>query len=53
MAAFAVGLALGMEPLAATRLGCLVASDSVTRSGTQASYPDRDGAAALMSSAMA
>jgi ribokinase len=52
VAAFAVGLALGLEPLAATRLGCLVASDSVTRSGTQASYPARDGAAALLASAM-
>lgn len=46
--AFAVGLALGMSPLAATRLGCAAAADSVTRLGTQTSYPDRAGAAAIL-----
>jgi len=39
--AFAVGLALGMGPRAAVRLGIGCASDSVTRAGTQASFPDR------------
>lgn len=42
--AFAVGLALGRSPVAAVRLGCAAAADSVTRRGTQASYAD--GAAA-------
>jgi ribokinase len=49
--AFAVGLALGWSATAAARLGCTVASDSVTRLGTQASYPDRAGAAALVRAA--
>ena len=48
--AFAVGLALAWSPLAAATLGCAVASDSVTRPGTQGSYPDRAAAAALLSS---
>jgi ribokinase len=39
--AFAVGLALGRSPVAAVRLGCAAAADSVTRRGTQASYADR------------
>lgn len=46
--AFAVGLALGRDPEAAARLGCAAASDSVTRPGTQRSYPDRDRATALL-----
>jgi len=46
--AFAVGLASGRSPLAAVRLGCVAAADSVTRKGTQASYPDRAAAAALL-----
>lgn len=37
--AFAVGLALGLPDEAAVRLGSLCATDSVTRRGTQASYP--------------
>jgi ribokinase len=49
--AFAVGLALGWSATAAARLGCTAASDSVTRLGTQASYPDRAGAAALVRTA--
>lgn len=46
--AFAVGLAMAWTPEAAARLGCAAASDSVTRPGTQSSYPDRAGAAALL-----
>ncbi len=47
--AFAVGLALGRDPVTAARLGCAAASDSVTRPGTQRSYPDHDRATALLS----
>jgi ribokinase len=46
--AFAVGLGLGWSPAAAAALGCAAASDSVTRAGTQASYPDRASAIALI-----
>ena len=46
--AFAVGLALGRSPVAAVRLGCAAAADSVTRRGTQASYADRSSAEALL-----
>jgi ribokinase len=46
--AFAVGLALGLSPVAAARLGCAAAADSVTRLGTQTSYPDRAGATAIL-----
>ena len=46
--AFAVGLGLGWSPSAAATLGCATASDSVTRSGTQASYPDRRSADAFL-----
>ena len=49
--AFAVGLGLGWEPADAARLGCATASDSVTRPGTQASDPDRAGAARLLAEA--
>jgi ribokinase len=38
--AFAVGLAHGLPELDAVRLGILCASDSVTRHGTQTSFPD-------------
>jgi ribokinase len=38
--AFASGLALGLDPLDAARLGIACASDSVTRPGTQASFPE-------------
>ena len=48
--AFAVGLALAWSPLAAATLGCALASDSVTRPGTQGSYPDRAAAGALLTS---
>jgi len=38
---FAVGLGLGLTPVAAVRLGVACATDSVTRPGAQASYPGR------------
>lgn len=37
--AFAVGIASGLSDESAVRLGCLCASDSVRRLGTQSSYP--------------
>lgn len=40
--ALSVGLALGLSDAKAIELGCLCASDSVTRLGTQASYPSRE-----------
>ena len=46
--AFAVGLALGLAELDAVRLGIGCASDSVTRPGTQASFPDADRCAELL-----
>jgi ribokinase len=49
--AFAVGLGLGWVPADAARLGCATASDSVTRPGTQGSYPDRAAAARLLAAA--
>ena len=46
--AFAVGLALGIPAVEAARLGCAAAADSVTRLGTQTSYPDTASAAAIL-----
>lgn len=46
--AFAFGLAAGLDELAAVRLGIACASDSVTRPGTQSSYPTRERAAAII-----
>jgi ribokinase len=46
--AFAVGLAMGLPEEAAVRLGIRCASDSVTRPGTQASFPDSARSAALL-----
>jgi ribokinase len=46
--AFAVGLGLGWSPAAAATLGCAAGADSVTRTGTQTSYPDRAAAAAML-----
>ena len=46
--AFAVGLANGLPAVAAVRLGCAAAGDSVTRHGTQASYADRAAAMTLL-----
>ena len=51
--AFGVGLALGLDPVAAVRLGIACASDSVGRPGAQASYPDRRRAAELRAWVMA
>jgi ribokinase len=48
--AFAVGLGLGWAPVEAARLGIACASDSVTRRGTQSSFPDRARAATLLAS---
>jgi len=46
--AFAVGLAAGLDEVAAVRLGIACASDSVTRTGTQSSFPSREAAATLL-----
>ena len=46
--AFAVGLAMGVPAEVAVTLGCAAAADSVTRRGTQASYPDHAAAAAIL-----
>ena len=46
--AFAVGLGLGWSPVSAATLGCAAGADSVTRAGTQSSYPDRAAAANLL-----
>ncbi|WP_426566578.1 ribokinase [Angustibacter sp. McL0619] len=45
--AFVVGLAQGLDPLAAARLGCACASWSVERDGTQTSYPSAQQATEL------
>ena len=45
--AFAFGLAAGMDELDAIALGNECAGDSVTRSGTQTSFPDADRCAEL------
>jgi ribokinase len=46
--AFAVGLAEGLTPRAAVRLGIACASDSVTRHGTQSSFASRGDARAIL-----
>ncbi len=46
--AFAFGLASGFEVDKSVRLGCACASDSVTKKGTQSSYPSRVEAAGLL-----
>ncbi len=48
--AFAVGIAEGWDAVDAARLGCAFAADSVTRPGTQASFADHAGAAAILAS---
>ena len=48
--AFSVGLALGMDERRAIALGCACASDSVTRLGTQSSYPTPTMAEAILRS---
>lgn len=47
--AFSFGMAAGWSVPDAARLGCACASDSVTRSGTQSSYPTPDQAARIVS----
>ena len=47
--AFAVGLALQLPAERALELGCICASDSVTRLGTQASYPSNEWVTAALS----
>lgn len=49
--AFAVGLAVGLAEPDAVGLGIACASDSVTRAGTQTSFPDRDRCASLLAQA--
>ncbi len=46
--AFAVGIAMGWAETDAVALGLACASDSVTRPGTQASFPDPGAAAAIV-----
>ena len=46
--AFAVGIALGWREIDALALGLACASDSVTRAGTQASFPDRAASATIL-----
>jgi ribokinase len=45
--AFAAGLAVGLPPAAAARLGVACASESVRRPGTQTSFPSRSRVAEL------
>jgi ribokinase len=40
--AFVFGLASGWDEVAAVRLGCAIAADSVRRPGTQTSFPDAE-----------
>jgi ribokinase len=51
--AFAFGLAAGLDELMAVRLAIACASDSVTRHGTQSSYPTPDGAKAILDGVVA
>jgi ribokinase len=46
--AFAVGIAVGWQELDAVALGLACASDSVTRPGTQASFPDPVASASIV-----
>jgi ribokinase len=46
--AFAYGLASGWDEVAAVRLGCAIAADSVLRPGTQISFPDPDRCRAII-----
>ncbi|GAA4352806.1 ribokinase [Angustibacter luteus] len=50
--AFAVGLAEGLGAVEAARLGCACASWSVSREGTQTSYPSRDEGATIRASVL-
>jgi ribokinase len=51
--AFAYGLAAGLPELEAARLGVALASDSVTKPGTQASFATSDEASALLGGILA
>ena len=51
--AFAYGLAAGLPELEAVRLGVALASDSVTKPGTQASFATPERAAELLGSVLA
>ena len=51
--AFAFGLAAGLDDRSAVELGVACASDSVTRLGTQSSFPSPDRARAFLASAAA
>ena len=46
--AFAYGLASAWDEVAAVRLGCAIAAESVTRAGTQSSFPDPDRCRAIV-----
>jgi ribokinase len=46
--AFAFGLAARLDETVAVRLGILAAADSVTRAGTQASFPDEGRCAEML-----
>jgi ribokinase len=46
--AFAYGLASGWDEVAAVRLGCAIAAESVMRPGTQSSFPDPDRCRAIV-----
>jgi ribokinase len=47
---FAYALSIGLPEAAALALGCACASDSVTRLGTQSSYPTPEQAAEILAS---
>jgi ribokinase len=51
--AFAFGLAAGLDERRALRLGIACASDSVTRLGTQTSFPTREQAAEILAGVLA
>ncbi len=51
--AFAYGLAAGLPELEAVRLGVALASDSVTKPGTQSSFASREEAAELLAGILA
>lgn len=50
--AFAFAMAAGLAELAAIRLGVACASDSVTRPGTQSSYPTRERSVAIIANVL-
>ncbi len=47
---FAYALSIGLPEVAALTLGCACASDSVTRLGTQSSYPTPEEASVILAS---